>query len=178
MTATAVRSLVVTLLVAPLLVFAAWARSPELAEAWNAPAITWRDIRSGIREATVTQRPVVMVFHAPWCGSCKKYREVFKDPAIVAASKNFVMILVDADADKMSNGAFAPDGTYVPRTIFMDWEGNIRTDIRGSTDPEHPQTIDIESPGELLALMLKAAATSPAPVPDTAPDNERRASSE
>ena len=34
-------------------------------------------------------------------------------------SKNFVMILIDADADKMTNGAFSPDGTYVPRTLFV-----------------------------------------------------------
>lgn len=148
---------VAVLAIALLIQAPAFARSPELAEAWNAPAIDWKDIGTGIREAGQTQRPVIMVFHAPWCGSCRKYREVFKDPGVVAASRNFIMILIDADADKLANGAFAPDGTYVPRTIFLDWEGNIRTDIRGSTDPEHPQTIDISGPGELLSLMLKAA---------------------
>lgn len=133
------------------------ARSPELAEAWNAPAIAWRDLRSGIKEATQAQKQVIMVFHAPWCSSCKRYREVFKDPAIVEASRGFVMILVDADADKQANGAFSPDGTYVPRTLFMDWEGNVRPDVIGSTDPKFPHTIDINGPGELLSLMKKAA---------------------
>jgi thiol:disulfide interchange protein len=136
---------------------AAWARSPQHAADWNAPAIDWKDIASGIKEATRTGKQVVMVFHAPWCSSCKKFREVFKDPSVIEVSRNFVMILIDADADKVANGAFAPDGTYVPRTIFLDWEGNIRTELRGSTDPEHPHTIDISGPGELLSLMRKAA---------------------
>lgn len=141
----------------------AFARSPEMALDWNGAEINWRDIKSGIREASQTGRPVVMVFHAPWCSSCKRYREVFKDQGIVAASRDFVMILIDADADKYANGAFAPDGTYVPRTIFLTAEGDIRTDLTGKTDPEHPHTIDIKGPEELRALMEKARPAPGAP---------------
>jgi protein-disulfide reductase (glutathione) len=132
------------------------AGTPSLADAWNAPAITWQDLPSGIQHATRTGKTVVMVFHAPWCTACAKYRSVFKDERVVAASKNVVMILVDADADKMANGAFAPDGTYVPRTIFLTPDGDVRKDLVGQTDPEHPHTIDIEKPDELLTLMERA----------------------
>jgi thiol:disulfide interchange protein len=141
------------------------ARPPELAEAWNGAEINWRDIKSGIREASQSGRPVIMVFHAPWCSSCKRYREIFKDSGIVEASRDFVMILIDADADKYANGAFAPDGTYVPRTIFLTAEGEIRTDLTGKTDPEHPHTIDIDNPGELLDLMKKARPGAPPSAP-------------
>lgn len=127
-----------------------------LADAWNGAEIEWRDIRSGIYEASQTGKTVIMVFHAPWCSACKKYREVFRDPGVVAASKNFVMILIDADADKYANGAFSPDGTYVPRTIFYNSEGDVLTSYVGK-DPEHPHTIDIESPDELRRLMQRAA---------------------
>lgn len=126
------------------------------AENWNAPAITWHSLKTGIPEATRTGKTVVMVFHAPWCTACAKYRSVFKDERVVSASKDVVMILVDADADKTANGAFAPDGTYVPRTIFMTPDGEVRTDLTGKTDPEHPHTIDIEKADELLALMQRA----------------------
>lgn len=128
------------------------------AENWNAPAITWHSLKTGIPEATRTGKTVVMVFHAPWCTACGKYRTVFKDERVVAAAKDVVMILVDADADKTANGAFAPDGTYVPRTIFMTPDGEVRTDLTGRSDPKHPHTIDIEKPDELLALLQKAAA--------------------
>ena len=79
---------------------AASARTADHAELWNGAEINWRDSRSGIYEASKTGRPVIMVFHATWCPVCKRFREVFKDPGIVAASRDFVMILVDADAEK------------------------------------------------------------------------------
>lgn len=141
------------------------------AENWNAPAITWHSLKTGIPEATRTGKTVVMVFHAPWCTACAKYRAVFKDERVVAASKDVVMILVDADADKTANGAFAPDGTYVPRTIFMTPDGEVRTDLTGKSDPKHPHTLDIERPDELLALMQKAVSGGGA----AAPQDDRRA---
>lgn len=148
------------------------AASPELADAWNAPAITWHDLRSGIPEATKTGKTVVMVFHASWCTACKKYREVFKDAGIIEASRAFVMILVDGDKDKTANGAFSPDGTYVPRTLFLTPDGDVRADLTGKTDPQHPHTIDIESPAELLALMAKAQKDG---APKSPADPDRRA---
>ena len=131
--------------------------TPEMAEAWNAAEINWRDIKSGIYEASKTSKTVIMVFHATWCSACKKYRGVFRDRDIIEASKDFVMILIDADADKMANGAFAPDGTYVPRTLFLNSDGDVLKDLTGK-DPQYPHTIDSDSPEELLALMRKAKA--------------------
>ena len=142
------------------------------AENWNAPAIAWHSLKTGIPEATRTGKTVVMVFHAPWCTACAKYRAVFKDERVVAAAKDLVMILVDADADKTANGAFAPDGTYVPRTIFMTPDGEVRTDLTGKSDPKHPHTIDIDRADELLALMQKAGGGSG----EAAPPSDQRAS--
>jgi protein-disulfide reductase (glutathione) len=146
------------------------ARAPDHADEWNGAEINWRDARSGIYESSKTGRPVIMVFHATWCSVCKRFREVFKDPAIVAASRDFVMILVDADKEKEVNGAFQPDGSYVPRTLFIDSEGNVSDKIIGS-DPKYPHSVDVEKPDELLALMKKARqvfdvapATQPPPV--------------
>lgn len=132
------------------------ARTPGMADVWNGAAINWRDIRSGIYESSQTGRPVIMVFHASWCSACKKFRAVFYDKGIVEASKDFVMILIDADSDKMSNGAFSPDGTYVPRTIFLDSEGNVQAHLKGTGDPKYPHSLDVNSPGELFSLMQRA----------------------
>ncbi len=138
-----------------ILPFAASARTPDHAGEWNGAEINWRDARAGIYEASKTKRPVMMVFHATWCSVCKRYREVFKNPAVVAASRDFVMILVDADAEKELNGAFSPDGSYVPRTLFIDAEGNVSNKLVGP-DPQYPHTIDVDRADELLALMKKA----------------------
>ncbi len=136
----------------------AFARAPEHAEAWNAPAVAWLSIGDGIRESSRTGRPVIMVFHATWCPNCKRYREVFKDPEIVALSRDFVMVLIDADKDKVANGAFAPDGTYVPRTLFLSSEGDVQSEIKSTLDPQYPHSIDASSPAELVSLMKKAKA--------------------
>jgi len=138
------------------------AREPDMAELWNGAEIAWRDVGPGIREASHSGKPVVMLFHASWCSSCKRYRAVWKDPGVVAASKHFVMILVDVDKDPDANGAFSPDGTYVPRTIFYTAEGDVMKDAVGK-EPEYPHTIDLDDPTELRTLMLKAAGSAPPP---------------
>lgn len=135
--------------------FSANARTPAHADEWNGAEINWRDARSGIYESSQTGRPVLMVFHATWCSVCKRFREVFKDPAVVAASRDFVMILVDADKEKEINGAFQPDGSYVPRTLFIDSNGNVSDKLVGSNS-QYPHSVDVDKPDELLFLMRKA----------------------
>jgi thiol:disulfide interchange protein len=151
-----IRPLICAMFMLIALPFAADARTPNHADEWNGAEINWRDARSGIYEASKTGRPVIMVFHATWCSVCKRFREVFKDPAVVAASRDFVMILVDADKEKEINGAFVQsDGSYVPRTLFIDSDGNVSDKLIGS-DPQYPHSVDADKPDELLALMKKA----------------------
>jgi thiol:disulfide interchange protein len=149
----------------------ALARTPEHANDWNGAEIAWQEVGPGIREAGRTGKPVIMLFHATWCTSCKRYREVWKDPGVVAASKSFVMILIDVDKDPDANGAFSPDGTYVPRTIFYTAGGDVMSDIRGK-DPEYPHTIDLDDPAELRTLMNKAAGETPPGTP-AMPEDKR-----
>lgn len=165
----AVACIALAVLLVGLAVPRADARTPEMADVWNGAEIAWRDVKSGIYEASKTGKIAIMVFHAPWCAACKKYRAVFKDPGVVAASKNFVMILIDADADKMANGAFSPDGTYVPRTIFYSGQGDVLTAFVGK-DPKFPHTIDINDPSELRALMQRAGGSGTDSKPAIAPE--------
>jgi protein-disulfide reductase (glutathione) len=149
------RSFAIAMLLLFAVSFPATARAPAHAEDWNGAEINWRDARSGIYESAQTGRPVLMVFHATWCSVCKRFRSVFKDPAVVAASRDFVMILVDADKEKEVNGAFQPDGSYVPRTLFIDSNGNVSNKLIGS-DTQYPHSVDVDRPDELLSLMRKA----------------------
>ena len=150
-----IRPLVCAVLLLAALPLAVKAGTANYAGAWNGAEINWRDARSGISEATKTGRPVLMVFHATWCSFCRRFQRVFRDPEIVAASRDFVMILADVDTEKELNGAFSPDGTYVPRTLFIDSEGNVSNKLVGP-DPQYPHSLDVDSPAELLALMKKA----------------------
>ncbi len=131
------------------------ATTVEHADQWNAPAIAWRDMQTGVPEAIKTGKPVLMVMHATWCTACRRYREVFKDERVIAQSKKFVMILVDVQTYPDVNGAFAPDGTYVPRTLFVDSDGEVDKALVGS-DPQYPHSLKIDAPDELLGLMVRA----------------------
>jgi thioredoxin-like negative regulator of GroEL len=142
------------------------ARMPELADAWNGPEIAWRDMGTGVKESVATGKPVLIVFHATWCQVCRHFRAVFKDPGIVAASRDLVMILVDVDKEPDINGAFAPDGGYVPRTVFINSEGDILHELQ-SANPQYRYSADVDKPDELLSLMrrAKASAAKPAQAP-------------
>jgi len=58
----------------------------------------------------------------------------------------------------------------VPRTLFLDSEGNVQAHLRGKGDPQYPHSIDINNPDELRTLMLTARETmsksAPAPQQD------------
>ncbi|MGQ0674095.1 MAG: thioredoxin family protein [Hyphomicrobium sp.] len=157
-----VLALAAALLLALLPPTSAVADAGKDADVWNGVEIDWRDMRRGVREATETGKPVLMLFQATWCTACKKYRSVFKDPGVVAASRDLVMILIDIDKDPEINSGFAPDGLYVPRTIFLDASGEVRSDLKGA-DPKYPHSLDVNGPSELLGLMKKAAAQSAPP---------------
>jgi thioredoxin-like negative regulator of GroEL len=138
------------------------ARTPELADGWNGAEIQWRDMGSGVKESIRTGKPALIVFHATWCKVCVHFRAVFKDAGIVAASRDIVMILVDIDKQPDLNGSFAPDGGYVPRTVFVNSEGDILHDLQ-SSNPEYRYSADVDSPKELLSLMRRAGAKAAKP---------------
>ncbi len=146
---------VATAVVLLLAALPARATNVEHADQWNAPAIAWRDMQTGVPEAIKTGKPVLMVMHATWCTACRRYREVFKDERVIAQTRKFVMILVDVQKYPDVNGAFAPDGTYVPRTLFVDAEGEVDNTLIGA-DPQYPHSLRIDAPDELLGLMVRA----------------------
>jgi Thiol:disulfide interchange protein len=153
-------ALLVAALTFAILPSAAPAKAPHGSDVWNSAEIAWRDMRTGVKEATESGKPVLMLFQATWCSACRQYRSVFKDAGVVAASRDLVMILIDIDQNPEINSGFSPDGVYVPRTIFLKPNGQIRHDLKGA-DPQYPHSLDISAPGELLSLMKRAAASGP-----------------
>jgi thiol-disulfide isomerase/thioredoxin len=94
---------------------------------WNPSAVNWRPTEAGLAEARESGKPVMMVIHAEWCGPCHDYARVFHDAEVAALSRHFVMILVDSDQERAVNQRYATDGTYLPRTYFLDAAGQHQT---------------------------------------------------
>lgn len=92
-------------------------------------AIAWRGLAEGLREAAAEHKPLMLVVHASWCPKCKDLKASFFDPSLVTASDRLVMVNVDQD-DEPQSMLYSPDGTYVPRVVFLDPNGQVDRQLR------------------------------------------------
>jgi protein-disulfide reductase (glutathione) len=148
-------------LVAFAFIFAAISRvqadPKSIARGWNNAAIGWLDHTQGVAEAARTGKPILTVVQATWCSHCERYKKVFFDPKVVELSKNFVMVMVDGDREKKLGAKLGPNNqAYVPRTLFLKPDGQLRPELIGANAAPYSHFIDYDTPAELLALMQKA----------------------
>lgn len=72
------------------------------------------------------------LIHKSWCGACKRLKTQLEGAAaesFVAASADFVMVNLADDAEP-ADPAYAPDGGYIPRVIFVDAKGAVRPELK------------------------------------------------
>jgi hypothetical protein len=122
---------------------------------WNDAGIQWHSAEEGLAEAQRQKKPACLVVFTTWCPRCTAYSKLFHDPRLVEASKRFVMIRVDADQNEAVAARFAPDGDYIPRTLFLAPDGQLRRDVRARSD-QYAYYYDDEDPDPLLAAMQRA----------------------
>lgn len=116
--------------------------------------IAWRGLDEGLAEAAAERRPLMLVVHASWCPKCKELKPAFDDRELVELSDRFVMVNVDQDAVPKSL-EFAPDGSYVPRVLFVDPVSG-RTDVELRND-RRSRTVYYYGPSDdLVGTMRKA----------------------
>ncbi len=116
--------------------------------------IAWRGLDEGLAEAAKLARPVMLVVHAKWCSQCKALKPKFAEPELRTLSEKFVMVNVDQDEVPRAL-EFAPDGTYVPRVLFIDPESG-RADP-GLSNENRGRTIYYYSPVDDLVDTMKKA---------------------
>ena len=101
------------------------ASTAQAAGDWNDKDIKWQDYDAGLADAKKAKKPVMLIFFTEWCPHCKNYSGVFHDPKVVAKSKDFVMVRLDADKNKELSQKYAVDGSYIPRTYFLSSNGTL-----------------------------------------------------
>ena len=124
---------------------------------WNDAAIAWQPYEAGLALAKKAQKPICLVFFTEWCPHCTNYSKVFHDPAVVAKAKDFVMIRLDKDKNAELSGKFAPDGQYIPRTLFLSSSGEFEAAVHAPRD-QYKYFYDESDPKSLLAGMDAALA--------------------
>jgi len=109
--------------------------SPSL-RAQNSSPLEWRtDFSQALTNAKSTKQPMIVDFHAPWCGPCRRLdAEVFPDPAVAERLEKFIRVKVNVDED--SETAFKFQVSSIPRTIIFNIHGQPIADRIGFMEPE------------------------------------------
>jgi protein-disulfide reductase (glutathione) len=119
--------------------------------------VDWQPYEAGLRTARQESRPVCLVLSADWCPHCRNYKKVFEDPTVIALSRSFVMIRVDVDKEPQVSGKYGPDGTYVPRTFFLNAAGELDPSIHAPR-PNYQYFYDELAPDSVMGGMREALA--------------------
>ncbi|MFN8642590.1 MAG: thioredoxin family protein [Candidatus Binatia bacterium] len=130
------------------------ARPAQAGGDWNDQQIKWRTYDEGLAEAKKSKKPVMLIFFTEWCPHCKNYSGVFHDPKVVAESKKFVMVRLDADQNKELSQKYAVDGSYIPRTYFLSSNGTL-SEIHAPRE-QFKYFYDEKNPDSVLAAMTQA----------------------
>lgn len=147
---TIARTLVLVLAVAVL-------ARPAGAHDWNDEAVAWKSLDDGLALAKKDQKPLCLIVYTEWCPHCANYSKVFHDPKIVEKAKQFVMVRLDQDKNKATTDKYAPDGGYIPRTVFLAPDGTLAADVHAPR-PQYQYFYDEKDPASVLAGMDAALA--------------------
>jgi len=129
---------------------------PAFAHDWNDGGIAWRPYEDGLAAAKKEKKPICLIVFTEWCPHCKNYSGVFHDPKVVDEAKKFVMIHVDKDKNPDVSKQYAPDGEYIPRTLFLASDGKLDPTIHAPRD-HYQYFYDERDPASVLAGMSEAA---------------------
>ncbi|KAL5016576.1 hypothetical protein ScPMuIL_006165 [Solemya velum] len=100
----------------------------ELSRGWG-DDIEWITLEDGLVKAKDEQKPLMLLIHKSWCGACKALKPKFEAAKeITTLSSEFVMVNVQ-DEEEPKDSQYSPDGGYIPRVLFLDYNGNVRTEF-------------------------------------------------
>lgn len=123
---------------------------------FNDAEIDWQLFDAGRKIAQRDKKPMFVLAHTTWCPHCVAYRKIFFDAKIVAKMQAFVPVIIDRDIQSKLSAQFAPDGDYIPRTMFFDSKARLITKLR-FRNAEFNYFVDYSHPRHLRNYMTRAS---------------------
>ena len=130
---------------------------PAAAHDWNEKDIAWKGLDDALAAAKKEHKPVCLVVYTEWCPHCVNFSKLFHDPKVVEKAKQFVMVRLDQDKEKDRTAKYAPDGGYIPRTMFLASDGTLAAEVHAPR-PQYQYFYDEKDPASVLAGMDAALA--------------------
>lgn len=87
--------------------------------------IAWQgDLKTAMKIAAREKKPIFIDFWAEWCSPCKEMlATTYKDKAVVARSKQFVSVLINADEQPKVLEKYGISG--LPTVLFLNSKGKV-----------------------------------------------------
>lgn len=91
------------------------------------PEIEWvYSYKRAFSMAEELEKPVMIYFHATWCGTCKQMEDTFKDGKVVEKSNEFIPLSLDVDLINLEERLYIEKTfgriEYIPTIIFATYD--------------------------------------------------------
>lgn len=111
-------------------------RAATKSEVSSSTGIAWRegDVDDALAEAKESAKPVVLYWGAKWCPPCNQLKStLFKDPAFIAETRNFVPVYLDGDSPGAQRWGERFGISGYPTVIVLRADGSEITRLSSAT---------------------------------------------
>jgi thioredoxin-related protein len=86
--------------------------------------VHWLTYEQGLKKQKELQKPMLLLFHLPYCYRCKSMeRKVYKDPEVIRlVNQHFIPVEIDLDKEKQTAMQYGVD--YTPTHVFIAPDGS------------------------------------------------------
>jgi len=126
-------------------------------------AVQWvTDYEAGLQQASQSNRPVLLVFKAHWCGICKKMdADTFSRSKVGQALEEWVPIKIDVDDHPEIKASY--NISALPTLVILSPQGQIIKRTEGAMPPEEFIRF-LESAKQAIAGLGKLVSACPCPL--------------
>ncbi|XP_073239584.1 uncharacterized protein [Porites lutea] len=117
--------------------------------------LKWQKLDHALKEAKQSNKPIMMVLHRSWCQLSQKLKpKIAESKKIEELSKNFILVNLEDD-EIPKDGRYDVDGSYVPRIVFLDSDGNLKKEIDNEDTDLDKTKFFYKTPEEIVKSMKK-----------------------